>query len=175
MYIEAWVYAYDIHNYMKSTIKIINETGSFRLIDHSISHNQFLYRSYLESGKNKDILFAGVQYFDLPIHMNNIKITLGTEEDVRIVQSKFHHDRSGKIFIVEHDHFLGYIVADKVLIQENSYISTETSIPSKREKPLGIDEIKEMDTNIKQMIEEKGIQYVIDNIIQDTGDWVLLE
>ncbi|MCF8296546.1 MAG: hypothetical protein K9J13_03290 [Saprospiraceae bacterium] len=159
---------------MNKTVSEINEKGRFRLIDHSITHNQVLYRAYKDSEKNVDILLSGVQYFELPIYLNDCKISVGKENDVEYIRTKFNYEEIGKVFVIEQDNYRHYIVADNILVQENEFATLETSIPIKREKPLDEKENLEFYEKMELVVKEKGSQYLKD-LMQDTGDWKILK
>lgn len=160
---------------MKRLIKEIIGTGTFKLIDHSISHNQFLYRGQSSSGSNKDILISGSEYLSIPIYLDDFKIYKGSSLDKEIVFKKYDYRGQDKIFVVEEKNgFKHYLVADRILTQENDYTGLETSIPIKREKPMTTNDIQELADKIKNEINSKGIQFVVDEYIQ-TGEWEILE
>ncbi|MEZ4886450.1 MAG: hypothetical protein R3E32_17065 [Chitinophagales bacterium] len=159
---------------MKRTIEEIKESGTFRLIDHSITHNQFLYRGSADSGINKDILIEGAEYLSIPIYLTDFKIYKGGFKDEEITFKKFTSRGACNVFVIEENGYKHYVVAHRILIQENDYEALETSIPIKREQPLTSDDIQELANKIKGEIDNKGPQFVIDEYIQ-TGEWEILE
>ena len=159
---------------MKRTIKEIKESGTFKLIDHSITHNQFLYRGNSDSKLNKDILIEGTKYISIPIYITDFKIYRGGPKDEEIVFNKYKPLEGDKVFVIEENGHKHYVVAHRILFQENDYEDLETSIPIKREQPITSDDIQEFTNKIKGEIENKGIQFMIDEYIQ-TDEWEILE
>lgn len=160
---------------MKKIIKEIIGSGFFKLIDYSISHHQFLYRGQSNSGLNKDILISGCEYLSIPIYLDDFKIYKGNSLDKEIIFKKYNSQGDRKVFTVEEKNGLKhYLVADRILTQENDYEELETSIPIKREKPMTTKDIQELADKIKSDFVNKGMQFVIDEYIQ-TKEWKILE
>ena len=159
---------------MKKTIKEIKEPGTFKLIDHSITHNQLLYRGSADSGMNKDILIEGTEYISIPIYITDFKIYKGGSIDKEIAFKKYTTRGCDKVFVIEENGHKHYVIAHRILTQENDYEGFETSIPIKRDQPLTSDDILELAIKIKGEIENKGFQFEIDEYIQ-TGEWEILE
>jgi len=159
---------------MKNKIDRIIEKGSFHLIDHSITHNQFLYRSFVKSGLNRDILISGVRYISIPISIQDFQIYKGGKKEFETVRSKFNPNHEINIFVIEQNGVKHFVVADRILIQENEFKEFETSIPIKREKPLSEEDILNLANKTNLENKEKGVKFVIDNYIQ-TDEWKILE
>lgn len=161
---------------MKKTVKHIDEIGVFHMIDHSTTHNQLLYRSHkIETKENTDILFSGVTYLEIPLKLDSCAIKIGGDREYHYLKDKAELSSNKKVFVVEQKGFCHFVVADNVLIQTNGLEYHETSIPIKREAPLTIAEIQEMVTEMETQTKEHGSQWVLENIIQSTGDWHVLE
>lgn len=158
---------------MEKRINKIVEKGSFRLIDHSFTHNQFLYRSYIEPGLNRDILISGVSYISLPMSIEGFQMYKGGEEELEKIRKKFDPYNYKKVFVFEQKHFKHYVVADRILIQENNYEILETSIPIKREAPRSIEELEEFSHKIKKEFDKKGYEYVKNKY--EVSKWKILE
>ncbi len=160
---------------MKKTTTIINEVGLFSLFEYCTSHNQFLFRSHnSELKENSDILFADVEYLDLPLCFSNPKIYIGNQEVRKEILEKCDLKKHQKVIVIEENGRKYFVVAFNALFQKNSFHFQETSMPIKREQPLTKERIKEISNDIDLMISEKGLDYVIENVIQDTGDWIKL-
>lgn len=160
---------------MGKTISLIEEPGFFSLFEYCDSHNQILFRSHnIKSKENSDILFSNVKYLDIPLSFSNCKIYIGNEDDRSSVQQKFHLNHNQKVIVIEDDCYKYYVVAMQVLFQKNTFPPDETSMPIKREKPLTSDEILAICDEIDQLNSEKGVDYVIENVIQNTGNWKIL-
>lgn len=160
---------------MKRLIEEIKGTGTFWLIDYSSSHNQFLYRGQSKSGANKDILISGGEYLSVPTYIEDFKIYKGNSLDEEIVFKRYKPRGGKKIFVAEENKgFKHFIVADRILTQENNYAYSETSIPIKREKPITTNDIQQLADKINNDIKNKRIQFVVDEYIE-TGEWEILE
>ncbi len=159
---------------MENIVEKIDKKGIFKLMDHSISHTQILYRGLTKANTNIDILFTDVEYFEIPTNLENCKIYRGTKKDIDYVNTKYDGAGFGSVFVVEEKKFKHFIVAVNVLIQENNYNWSETSIPIKREKEMNKEEMMNFMTNIQRLTKEKGSQYIIDNFIQNS-DWKSLK
>lgn len=161
---------------MKKTVHYIEEFGIFHLVDHTTSHNQLLYRSHnIETKENTDILFSGVTYLEMPIKLDSCKIRIGGEQEINSIRSKAELSLNSKVFVVEQKEFSHFVVADNVLIQKNNLEYHETSIPIKREQPITEEQIKEMAFEAESQIKERGLQWFLENVVQDSGDWYVLE
>lgn len=160
---------------MKKATTIIDEVGLFSLFEYCKSHKQFLFRSHnIELKENSDILFSDVEYLDLPLYFSNPKIYIGNEDIRKEISRRFDLKRNQKVIVIEEDGRRYFVVAFNILFQKNSYHPQETSMPIKREQPLTEERINDIRDNIESMISEKGLDYVIENVIQDTGDWIKL-
>ncbi|MFT6924399.1 MAG: hypothetical protein ACJA1C_003421 [Crocinitomicaceae bacterium] len=161
---------------MKKTVQHIDEIGVFHMVDHSTTHNQILYRSHnIDTKENTDILFSGVTYSELPLKLSSCKIKIGGAQEFIYLRGKTELPLNRKVFVVEQKEFNHLVVADNVLIQTNDFEYHETSIPIKREAPLTTEEIQEMATAIETQTKERGTQWVLENIVQNTGNWYVLE
>lgn len=157
---------------MNKTTTCIDVVGKFSLFEYCTSHNQFLFRSHnIELKENTDLLFSGVEYLDLPRRFDNCKIYIGNDSDRKEIQRRFDLLSNQKVIVIEANRRKYYVVAMNLLFQTNSYLPSETSMPIKREEPLTEEGIKMISENIEQLISEKGLDYVLENVIQDTGDW----
>jgi hypothetical protein len=103
-----------------------------------------------------------------------VKYQLERKKDIEYVNTKFKNEGTGKVFVIEQDKYRHYVVADSILIQENDYDTLETSIPIKREKPLDEKGNLELYKKLTLLLKEKGPQYLND-LLQDTGNWKILE
>lgn len=161
---------------MKRLIKEIVGSGTFSLIDHSISHNQFLYRGKSSSGLNRDILISGCEYLSISVHLEDFRICLSdSAEKEKVLKMCGCRDLDKRVFIIRESRgFKHYLVADRILTQENDFNGVETSIPIKREKTMTTNDIKKLSDIIENECDNNGIHFVIDKYIQ-TGEWEILE
>jgi len=161
---------------MKKTVQSIDEIGVFRMVDYSTTHNQILYRSHnIENKENTDILFSGVRYIELPLRLDSCKIRIGGAQEFSYLKDKIELSSNHKVFVVKQKGFSHLVVADNVLIQTNNFEYHETSIPIKRESPMTMEEIQGLVNTTETQIKEQGIQWVLENIVQSTGNWSVLE
>ena len=90
---------------MKNTVDKIEEKGIFKLMDHSISHTQILYRGLTKENSNIDILFTDVEYFEIPTNIENCKIYRGTKIDIDYINTKYQRTGFGNVFVIEEKKF----------------------------------------------------------------------
>lgn len=64
---------------------------TFRVWEFRSSHDQLLLRSprTAQHPQNVDVIFAGVDYFDLPTKLGEIEITIPTADDLHRVHVSF--------------------------------------------------------------------------------------
>ena len=103
---------------MKNRINRIIEKGSFHLLDHSTTHNQFLYRHYVKKGLNRDILISGISYISLPMSIEDFQVYKGGEGELEKIKNKVDPYHYKKVFVFEEKDFKHYVVADRILTQE---------------------------------------------------------
>lgn len=67
---------------------------SFRVWEFRVSHDQLLLRSARsqQHAQNLDVIFAGVDYLELPTKLGEIEITRPTAEDLRRLHAAFRED-----------------------------------------------------------------------------------
>lgn len=108
----------------------------FTLIDSDITHNQLLFRGVQSQKylKNFDLLFEGVQFLKCPFSFKDFEISVSQDES--IVEENYQLEQQDKVFVIHTKEGAYYIVAHRLLYQENEYEPQETSIPSKRSIPL---------------------------------------
>lgn len=73
----------------------MNLTGrTFRVWEFRVSHDQLLLRSprTAQHSQNLDIIFAGVDYLDLPTKLGEIELTHPAADDLRRVHAAYRED-----------------------------------------------------------------------------------
>jgi hypothetical protein len=103
---------------MKTSFTLrIFQTWEFR-----VSHGQLLIRSPKTSDwpTNIDLIFAGVEYMDLPRFLRGVEVDEPNEADAAIMRERL--DRQGtsdRIFVIKSNNRRYYVVAAALQISEN--------------------------------------------------------
>ncbi|MEO0557104.1 MAG: hypothetical protein AAF170_02855 [Bacteroidota bacterium] len=80
--------------------------GHFRVFDYSVSHSQLVIRHSWREGEqnlNLDLLFDGVDYIDLPVHLEDPILSAGGETDLaRLAETRPSLHKSYRdVFVLE--------------------------------------------------------------------------
>ncbi|MCC5918807.1 MAG: hypothetical protein JJU02_15915 [Cryomorphaceae bacterium] len=148
---------------------MIKKKGVFKLIDCHDTHNQILYRStaYNEKKKtylNQDILISGTFFISLPCAMEGVTIRHASKEEEALFKERIPNDYKPtwkKFFIFESGSKVYFVVADKILFQENTKIGT--SISSKLEEPMTDEEIAQFVEEVRKLDPEQRLKLMKSN------------
>lgn len=144
---------------------MIEIEGYFLFNDCSATHDQLLFRCSVPIDDlhyyNRDLLFEGIKYLNIPSRFIGLKISLGSKEDLpndiaEHLKAEFTYR---KVFILETEGLKYSMVANRILYQENEY-GEETSIDCKRPE----NKIKFTEDDDKKLKEE------IDLFMQGKGE-----
>ncbi len=103
----------------------------FRLWDYRVSHDQLLIRSSKNgtNSKNVDVSFVGVEYVEMPTHMQELTISAPTPEDHRRAMDILAKPVPAEyVFVVVNNKRRYVLVAAAMFVQENELEFMESSL-----------------------------------------------
>ncbi|RKG79539.1 hypothetical protein D7W82_30735 [Corallococcus sp. CA049B] len=105
----------------------------FRVWEFRVSHDQLLIRSArtAQHPQNLDVIFAGVDYLELPTKLGEIEITSPMVDDLRKVQAAFREgvtERDVHVIVSGGRRFV--VVAAKMTVVKNDLDIFESSLES---------------------------------------------
>lgn len=106
---------------------------TFRLWEYRVSHSQLLIRSpkHQQFPTNVDIIFAGVEYLELPIRWENLSIGEGTEEEINEIRVLLKRNMPhSKMYILHEGETRFKVVAAGMKVFENELDMFESSLES---------------------------------------------
>ena len=95
---------------------------SFQPWEYRVSHGQLLVRSPRQSGltQNVDLIFAGVEYVDLPRHLLDLELSDATAEDVAHAAERLGRAVDGrKVTVLTCQGRRHLVVATAVVVRES--------------------------------------------------------
>ncbi len=104
---------------------------SFRLWEFQVSHGQLLLRSPKSESEsqNLDIVFAGVEYIELPTKMETVTLTEpSAEERERAADALGKSVPVERVFIIESNERRFLVVAAAMVVEENDLDLFESSL-----------------------------------------------
>lgn len=95
---------------------------AFQCWEYKVSHGSLLVRSPKGSGvaKNVDVMFAGVEYFDLPRHLPELQLDDATDADVALAEQKLGKKVESKdVYVLRVKERRHLVVAAGIKVQES--------------------------------------------------------
>lgn len=97
---------------------------SFQLWEYHVSHGMMLVRSPVRTGilgdTNIDIMFAGVEYVDLPRHLDNLSIADPDPPDLKVAQDRLGKaPKAANVFVLVSDNRRFIVVASVMKVAES--------------------------------------------------------
>ena len=105
----------------------------FKLWDYNVSHSQLLLRSLgsAEVGKNIDVVFAGVEFLQLPLTLRGLKLAQASaKETARVIGSLTRVGESCYIYSLRSGPRRYYVAASAFKVLENDLDPFESSLES---------------------------------------------